>query len=434
MAGLVALGVVGLHFLSTREANTELLPTTRFVPEAAVDARTLAVRLSDVALLALRVLAVLLVGAALARPVLTPARQPVARIVAVDVSRAVGGPEELADSARVYLDGAAATIFFDAEAREVPLDVAVESLAALARSAARDAAAAGDSLASQSVWARREGTRPGSLSAALIAARRVAARLRDGADSLELVVVSPFVREERDAATANIRALWPGRITTVQVAAATSLVDAQTVEVQWADSGATERWVARAITDTVGGIRAGDAVLVYPFTRRWRLAQEPDSATRIMARWVDGEPAAVEWTTPTGCVRSLAFSLPTEGDAPLRPDFQRMVAQLDAPCGAARDFAPLSAAFLEMIRGDGPLAHSGAIERRVQRATPLMLWLLGVALALLLAELLARRGGVRARGRLSAVIPASAGIQGPSSATESRSGAGHARPTPGDAA
>lgn len=32
-AGAVAAGVVALHFLSTREPDTDLLPTVRFIPD-----------------------------------------------------------------------------------------------------------------------------------------------------------------------------------------------------------------------------------------------------------------------------------------------------------------------------------------------------------------------------------------------------------------
>src|SRR5205085_10979063 len=51
----------------------------------------------------------------------------------------------------------------------------------------------------------------GSVSAALIAAIRAAPAFRDRADSLELVIVSPFTERSFDAATAPIRRLWPGR-------------------------------------------------------------------------------------------------------------------------------------------------------------------------------------------------------------------------------
>jgi hypothetical protein len=389
-AGLVALGVVGLHFLSTREPRMEQLPTARFVPDAPVRASALTVRLSDLLLLVLRVLVVMLAGAALARPVLTPARTPVARILAVDVSRGTGQPTELADSARANLTRAATVIFFDSTAREMTPGVAADSLAAYVQRPASAAAPAG------------------SLSAALIAARRAAARLRDTADSLELVVISPYVKQERDAATDALRALWPGRVTTVQVAAASNAAASDKVVVEWADSGANGVWTGRGAADTIGAVRAGDAVLVYPFVRQWRAAAQADSSRRVYARWMDGEPAAFERAMAKGCVRSLAIPLPTEGDALLRPDFQRFLAGLSAPCGATADLTPLTAEFLKTFHGDGPLAASNAIARRTQRVTVLMPWLLGAALLFALVELVARRRTSRATSGAPAV-PVGAG-------------------------
>ena len=379
-SGLVALGVVCLHFLSTRDPRLELLPTTRFVPDVAVQATAVTVRPSDWLLLLVRVTLVLFVGAALARPVITPARRPLARILAVDLSRAVGRSGEVMDSARRFLGGAEAMILFDSSAREV-------------------SGGADDSLAAFAKAARRAAAERGSLSAALIEALRVAARLRDGVDSLELVIVSPFAVEERDAATAAIRGLWPGRVTVVHVAAAVGSSRPDSVQVEWADSGASAFWSPRGTPDTIGAARAGDAVMVDPFVRGWRPAAAPDSLTRIFARWVDGEPAGFEQATPTGCVRSIAIPLPTVGDALLRPDFQRFLSGLTSLCGEPRNFAPLPAPFMASFRGEGPLAPAVAIIRRVERVTPLMSWLLGAGALLALFELVVLRWPARAAGR-----------------------------------
>lgn len=371
-AGLVALGVVALHFLSTRDPRLELLPTARFIPDVAVQATAVTVRPSDWLLLLLRVLLVLLIGAALARPVIVPARRPVTRILAVDVSRAVGQAAELGDSARAYLADAEVTILFDSVAREVNRSVE-DSFAAF-------------------VKARPPGAeRNGSLSAALISALRLAARLREGADSLELVIVSPFSVEERDAATVAIRELWPGRVTAVRVSAATGAGPRDSVRVEWADSGSSALWVARASPDTIGAARAGSAVMVHPFVRRWRPAAGSDSLSRVFARWVDGEPAGLERATPAGCLRSVAIPLPAQGDALLRPEFQRFLGELASPCGAPRDFAPLPPEFMAAFRGEGPLAPAAAVIRRVERVTPIMPWLLGAGVLLALLELFARR-------------------------------------------
>lgn len=390
-AGIVAAGVVALHFLSTREPDTDLLPTVRFVPRVPVQATTITTRFTDPWLLALRVLLILLLGTALSRPLIHPFAQPVSRIALVDVSRAVASPAELADSAAGYLDGAAAVVFFDNEAREIE-DGAPDAL---------------EGLRDDAQWDRAS---TGSLSTALIAALRIGSRLRDGADSLQLVVISPFAQEERDAATGEIRALWPGRIDAVRVAGAPAEPgEARPVErVEWADSGATEFWAGRETPDTIGGVRANDAVMIYPFVRRWQPAPdalEPDATTamggaaetakaaeiRVYARWMDGEPAAYERATAGGCMRSVAIALPTEGDAILRPDFQRFLAELEGPCGEPRDMTPLPDEFMAAFVGGEPLAPASQVPRRVMRTTPAVPWLLGIALVVALVELWLRR-------------------------------------------
>jgi len=221
------------------------------------------------------------------------------------------------------------------------------------------------------------------------------------ADSVEIVVVSPFVQEETDAATAAVRALLPGALRTVRVAAAPSGIAAGTTQrvpsIEWADSGATALWVARTATDTIGAVRAGDVVLVSPFVRRWRLELGPDSlsdeTTRVYARWADGEPAAVERTIGADCVRSLGISMPTSGDVVLRPEFERFFAALAAPCVAPHDFTPLSPAVMSALRGPEQLAPASALSPRATHMTPLVPWLLGAALALALLELVVRRRG-----------------------------------------
>ena len=62
----------------------------------------MAIRPSDLLLLLLRVdRMIMLIGAAFAQPQLKPKHQRIARLVMVDVSRAVSNIRELADSARL---------------------------------------------------------------------------------------------------------------------------------------------------------------------------------------------------------------------------------------------------------------------------------------------------------------------------------------------
>jgi len=207
------------------------------------------------------------------------------------------------------------------------------------------------------------------------------------------------VQEEADAATTTVRALLPGALRTVRVAAAPSAaasgVTARVPSVEWADSGATALWAPRAAVDTIGAVRAGDVVLVSPFVRRWRLELGPDSltdeSTRVYARWADGEPAAVERTIGADCVRSLGISMPTTGDVVLRPEFEGFLAALETPCNAAHDFTPLAPAFMAAMQGPDQLAPASALQPRATHMTPLVPWLLAGALVLALLELVVRR-------------------------------------------
>lgn len=385
-AGAVALGVVVLHLLVTQQPKSDVLPTVRFFPDVVARSTSVTIRPSDLWLLLLRVLMILLIGTAFAQPQLRPDHRSVARLVAVDVSRAVGNPAQLADSARAYTAGSAGVVLFDSRAREVT------------------PSAAGDSLAAYTSPPRLTETRTrGALSAALIVALRAASRIRESADSLEIVVVSPFVREEADAATQTIRALWPGHVRIVRVTAtagpAADSVRSRSAHartrIQWADSGATTEWVPRTRVDTIGAVRAGDEVLVFPFVRRWQLRSAPDTAVsanaRVYARWSDGEPAALERVVGVDCIRSLAVPMPTAGDAILRPEFVRFSDALAAPCGSAHDFSPLPPEFMTALEGGARLASSGAVKPRATRMTPLVPWLLAGALLLALLELLVRR-------------------------------------------
>ncbi len=370
-AGAVSLGVVVLHFLITQQPKSELLPTVRFVPDVPARSTSLAIKPSDLLLLLLRVLAIMLIGAAFAQPRLTPQHQNVSRIVVVDASRAVGNMAELVDSARPYVANAAAVVVFDSVARELPIATASDSLTALST--------------------RPASVRRGSYSPALIASLRAAARIRESSDSIELVVVSPFVNEQRDAATPAIRDLWPGHIRTVQVTAApdTSLASGRQARIVWVDSTNSDLWKQRTTIDTVGAVRSGDAVMVFPFVRRWEPATI-DSNSRVYARWVDGEPAAFETITEAGCVRSLAIPMPTAGDAILRPDFVRFKNALNEPCGIAHDFAPIPAEFMSTFAGPEKLASVGDIQPVIKKMTPWVPWLLAAALLLAIIELLMR--------------------------------------------
>jgi hypothetical protein len=111
---------------------------------------------------------------------------------------------------------------------------------------------------------------------------------------------------------------------------------------------------------------------------------------RAVARWSDGAPAAVETPLGNGCLRTVGVGIPAAGDLPLRPAFQRVVRGLMAPCGVAISAAPADSATVARLIGSERLAAASALGGRGDRTSPLVPWLLGVALACALAELFVR--------------------------------------------
>lgn len=406
--------VVALHFIVTRQPPSRMLPTTRFVPERTVRAPSRAVRPEDLLLLLLRVLLVLVVGAAFARPVLVPPKRMVARIILLDVSRDIRDRREVGDSARALYRRGDAVIVFDSGARSLGGAIA-DSLAHL-----------------------RQGSRSARLSPAFVAALRAAPLLRASADSLEMVIVSPMMRHAMDEATMQLRALWPGRITLKQVAAHADSSQSSVVSVRahsddpvavasallrkgnrgplvrlvrgalasddtvWArDSGhVLVHWPAEVApfgskagttVDTVGAVAARSSVVVAPFERRWRFDRSASSSA--VAHWIDGDPAAVERSVGAGCVRGVAIPVTGTGDLILSPGFVRLLTALTDACGGGRRLAVLSPAQRATLAGTGGLAPSSLIRPPDVTASPIVPWLLALALLLAAFELFARRAG-----------------------------------------
>ena len=404
---LVAAATVALHFIVTRQPRAGVLPTARFVPDMPATATARATRPSDLLLLLLRVLLVLAMGAGLAKPVLRPSRGESAKVILADVSRSVTNAAGLRDSVRsIYRDGDI-VIAFDSSARTLggsPLD----SLDAISPSRAQ-----------------------GRLSAGLIAAMRAASVLRERADSLDLVVVSPFATDEIDAATDSIRGLWPGRarivaagraeaepeaiadrgislrgvnddplavaVSRVTAGARVTIIRNGSIP---ADSGIVVSWpatarpiggIARPVADTVGGVTTGESLVVSAFERRWAFSADSIRDAEVIARWIDGEPAAVEWARSSGCTRSVLVPVSSAGDLVIRDDFTRFLTALTGPCVSQTPFIAAGAPTLAMLQGSGGLASRDAFQARGDAHSWLAPWLLGIALALAVAEIFARR-------------------------------------------
>ncbi|MGZ9194740.1 MAG: BatA domain-containing protein [Gemmatirosa sp.] len=421
----VAAALVALHAITIGRPRPSWLPTARFAPERAPRAVRRLSRPRDRRLLALRVLAALLAGLALARPVRTPPRVAVTRLIVADRSRAADANAIAGAVRRIARPGDVV----------LPFDAAPGAL--LTWPADLDSAAWSRALDSALVVRDRRG----ALSAALVAARRAAPALAVGADSLALVIVSPLVRETVDAATLAVRATWSGRaqVTRARRAGDTTVAPrarrraavreaprddallaalalagvaredtapvrvvraratdadrawasaAGRVLVEWPADGAPTG--ARAVTaDSAYGLVVGDRAVVAPFVR----AALPDPTNaRTVAWWADARPAAVERAQGDGCVRSVAVVVPQVGDVALGDAFRALLPALLAPCGDARDLAPLPVGDAARLAGVGPLLAAAPL-----RATPggprdvLGAARLAAAAALLLLELPLRR-------------------------------------------
>ncbi len=406
----VAAAVVALHFIVTRQPRAGVLPTARFVPDMPAKATARATRPSDPWLMLLRVLLVLAAGSALARPVFKPTRSSDARVILLDVSRSSRDAAALRDSAlRLYRDGDL-LLAFDSATRRIG-------------GSTRD-----------SVSNIKPSHRRGNLSGALLAALRAGSALRDRADSMELVVVSSFAADEIDAATDSIRRMWPGTARLVRVElpvdpmARTSELSIRAASndplqvavalarrsgssaavlvrddgysntsdaaglpiVEWPASARPRGTVARAVRDTIGGVVAGGDVVIAGFERRWKFVPDSLREAEVIARWIDGEPAAVEWATPEGCLRSVAVPVSPAGDLVIRSAFVRFVQAMTGKC-ASRKFDPMSPQAMASLTGTGGKASRDAFRPRRDVHSTLAPWLFALAIAAAVAEIFLRR-------------------------------------------
>ena len=147
----------------------------------------------------------------------------------------------------------------------------------------------------------------------------------------------------------------------------------------------------RAVKDTVGGVMAGEAGVVAAFERTW--SYPPDSLRdgEVIARWVDGEPAAIEKPDGPGCVRSVAIPVTPVGDLVIRTEFVRFVASLSRPCAQTTSLIPADPSVVAKLEGKGGLAPREAFQPLTDARSELAPWLFALALAAAIAELFVRR-------------------------------------------
>lgn len=404
---LAAAGVIAAHFIGARTRAPGPLPTTRFVPRLQERSAAVERRPRDVLLMLLRAAALAIIGVALAAPLSAPRERAAVRIVIADLSgtrrdNEVLGRARLAagDNGRVVISDSTVTV--------------VNALQVSGISGSMGGAA--------------------SLTAALIQAIREAGSLSAEGHPVGLAIVSEFGRRAVDSATTAVRALWPGSVELIEVPAtrepasgrgtvllrgeeddplrptagllpsgsgppvvivrgewgATDSASAAQggVVVRWPRAGVPDSFTATA-SDSAGGVWVPGYTLVAPMSRAAVFSGGDDA--HVIARWVDGLPAAVERPYGAGCVRDVAITVPETGDISISPGFRRIAASFTGPCGELRSSVPLAAAERAALRGSGPrearvrpapasLAHSSL-------TVPLLL----LALVALLVELGVRR-------------------------------------------
>jgi hypothetical protein len=387
-----ATAMVVAHLISLRTRAPRPLPTARFVAGASERTAVFERRPQDNALLALRAGALLLAGVGLAGPVITVAEGEPVRVLIADYANARDSAE-VGDSVRA-IEGA----------RVIDL---------------RDQ------------W---------SLTGAFVEALRRAGELGQRGHPVQLSLVSPLIEANVDSATLAVRALWPARVQLVPVAAApaasrsyaalfrggvddplrfavarlsataaaTDTVLVSRLPLTAADSAMAGRghavvhmpptgisavFAAASRADTVYGLAVEAYTMIAVLERLSRLVPlEPGSATGlVVARWIDGAPAAVERSLGAGCVREVGFAVPAVGDLVVSRSFHRVLSVITAPCGAQRRSAVLGDRQRAALAGTGaeqtvfrPIHSQAAFSP----AAPLLLLL---AVGMLLAELIVRR-------------------------------------------
>jgi hypothetical protein len=175
--------------------------------------------------------------------------------------------------------------------------------------------------------------------------------------------------------------------------------------VSWPADARPERAVARAARDTIGGVLADSSLVVAAFERRWTFPADSIRGAEVVARWIDGEPAAIEWRSGAGCVRSVAVPVSPAGDLVIRDDFVRLVGKLSGGCSASRAPRLVDPQALSMLEGTGGLAPRDAFLPRGDVRSSIARWLLALALIAAVAELFVRRKRNEAIGVARNVSP-----------------------------
>lgn len=409
IAAGVSAAVVAIHFIVTRQPRSEPFPTARFVPESSVQAVSNAKNPTDLLVLLLRVLAIMCVGTALARPALSPERAPMARIFLADISLSSKSKAEVRDSVLGYHRPDDLVIAFDSAARLLD---APDSLVSLRSSAP-----------------------VGNISAAIIAAVRASSRFYDRADSVSLILVSSLPEASFAAATDTIRSMWPGAINIIRVAPGTepdvrtsspviatfepadplryavvlagrlphasgirfvrsgqvdgAEMSGDTVLLHWPDRA--QPLLSRPARSEHTALVSEKGVVVSHFSTEWEFPVDSMSGVSVIARWEDGTPAAVQRNTGSDCIRSTNIPIPQRGDLVLRPEFVAIVSGLLQPCSARVLFSAAPDSYVTRLRGGTTAAPGHVLPAPPPRQSPFTIWLLMASIGFLVMEQIARR-------------------------------------------
>lgn len=105
------------------------------------------------------------------------------------------------------------------------------------------------------------------------------------------------------------------------------------VVVLWPDHGAPPGWIEQQ-PDTIGAVAAMGRALVGQFVRRYRWRGD-DSVSQPIIWWADGTPAAVERQTESGCRRNVYLPVRQSDDLLLSSAASGVLSAIVAPCGMA---------------------------------------------------------------------------------------------------
>ena len=392
VAALASLAIVAIHLIAWRLPRTVALPTARFVPDEPARRAARTIRLADLMLLVLRVAVVLLGGVAMARPVFESRPSGSATVIAV---ASVGDSAVRTDSVRAipHADHTSFVVF------DTTAQVVDES------SALRASPGSGEY----------------SLSAGLLAAIREARRLQQAYDTVRIALVAPFARSSFDNATSDVRAMWPDSIRLVriplparvpalaQLEFETSGDDPVVAGIRLARANGLIRGKSRVIREgSAAPPDAGELILLWPRAIRHDSARTDavyaggmtaigqftpmplgDSGS-VIARWMNGEPAATELQRAGGCIRRIGFDVPDGGDFVLTPSFQRLTAELLAPCGGMHETAQAPDSLVASLSQPSPGSSTRVrLSDDSRNRTAAIIMVLAILLGL--AELVVRR-------------------------------------------